>query len=236
MIVYVDLEHDRLRQSPVQWEQSLARRLKHKYRFEDISGEPCLIVRYHRISPALLHELKARAVLVSGCSTDFEHYHENDLAGLRAVFREAAWPTLGFCGGHQLLAQTYGARIDAMGPASTAPTRDGPNPFPEAGYTPGLKEEHGFMPVRVLAPHGLVEGLGAQPVVYESHYWEVKSPPDGFRVYAESGLCAIQIMAPLGEAQPLFGTQFHPEEYDEAHPDGRRLLVNFFRMAGLAAA
>lgn len=99
MIVYVDLEHDRLRQSPVQWEQSLARRLKHKYRF-----------------------------------------------------------------------------------------------------------------------------------------WEVKSPPDGFRVYAESDLCAIQIMAPLGEAQPLFGTQFHPEEYDEAHPDGRRLLVNFFRMAGLAAA
>ncbi|MGH2521696.1 MAG: hypothetical protein ACRDH2_04245, partial [Anaerolineales bacterium] len=68
MIVYVDLEHDSLRlMDPEHWEQVLARRLTAKYRFEEISGEPCLLVRYHRVSPALLREVNARAVLVSGC-------------------------------------------------------------------------------------------------------------------------------------------------------------------------
>jgi len=49
VIVYVDLEHDRLRQFPQQWERSLARRLKHKYRFEELSGDLCLIVRYPHV-------------------------------------------------------------------------------------------------------------------------------------------------------------------------------------------
>lgn len=28
--------------------------------------------------------------------------------------------------------------------------------------------------------------------------------------------------------------QFHPERYTDAHPDGRAILANFFRLAGLA--
>lgn len=31
----------------------------------------------------------------------------------------------------------------------------------------------------------------------------------------------------------LYGTQFHPEAYDEAHLDGKKLLQNFFRLAGV---
>jgi hypothetical protein len=37
MIVYVGLEHDRLQNEPKRWEKSLARRLKHKYRLEELS-------------------------------------------------------------------------------------------------------------------------------------------------------------------------------------------------------
>lgn len=36
-------------------------------------------------------------------------------------------------------------------------------------------------------------------------------------------------------ARPLYGVQFHPERYSEAHPDGMRILANFFRLAGLPA-
>ena len=44
MIVFVDLEHERLRlDHPDLVERSAASRLKVKYRLEDISGEPCLI-------------------------------------------------------------------------------------------------------------------------------------------------------------------------------------------------
>jgi len=229
MIVYVDLEHERFRQAPAQEQESLAGRLKAAYRLEDISGEPCLIVRYPRVSPELLREVGARAVLVSGCSTDFEHYAEADLAGLRAIYRAAAWPTFGFCGGLQLMAQTFGAPIDAMPPLAPGEA----DPY-QGAYAPGVHQERGFMPVRAQR-HPLFDGLSAQPVVYESHYWEVKAPPAGFCVLAESDLCGVQALAAVREQPPMFGTQFHPERYDDAHPDGRRLLENFFTLAGIKA-
>jgi len=223
MIVYVDLEHERLRKDPAHAESSLAECLKIKYRLEGISGQPCLIVRYDRLNPGLLHEHKIRAVLVGGNSTDWEHYSEADLAGLRAVFREAAWPTLGFCGGCQMLAQSYGAEISPLGPLPSG----APDPYTHLRLSPGMKQERGFMPLRVVQPHPLFESLAPLPVVYQSHYWEIKSPPHGFRTFAETDLTAVQMIA--HERLPLYGTQFHPELYDAAHPDGRILLENFFR-------
>ena len=225
----MDLENDRLRQFPQQWEKSLARRLKHKYRFEELAGDLCLIVRYPQISPALLRELQARAVLVSGCDTDFEYYAESDLAGLRAVYREAAWPILGFCAGMQLMAQAHGAVLDALDPEPQTPA---PRPYAESNYRAGMRAERGFLPVRLTQSHPLLAGLPAQPVVFQAHYWEVKTVPAGFQVLAESDVCQRQIL--IHTQQRLFGTQFHPEEYDDAHPDGRPLIENFFRIAGVS--
>ena len=226
MIIYVDLEHERLKAEPGLWEKSLTRRLNHKYRLEELSGDMCLIVRYDRLNPALLREFAppVRAVIISGCYTDFEHYSPESLAGLRAVYREAAWPTLGFCGGCQLLAQTYGAEIGPLGPLPGGVVN------PAAIFDPTMKEERGFMPVAIHTPHLLLEGLGQRPIFFQSHYWEVKAPPPGFQVLAESNLCQIQAL--VHTERPLFGVQFHPEEYDDAHPDGRKLLENFFRIVG----
>lgn len=228
MIVYVDLEHDRLRQFPERWERSLARRLKHKYRFEELSGDLCLIVRYHRVSPALLRELQARAVLVSGCDTDYEYYTKADLAGLQAVYREAAWPTLGLCAGMQLMAQAHGALLAALDPEPEGPAA---RPYTESNYRTGMRDERGFLPVRLTQSHPLVAGLPARPVVFQAHYWEIKTVPAGFQVLAESDVCRRQVL--IHHQQPLFGTQFHPEEYDDAHPDGRRIIENFFEIAGV---
>ena len=85
MIVYVDMEHDKMQSRPLMWEKSLATRLRDKFRLEEISGEPCLIVRYKRVSPGLLDEVGARALVISACYTDFEHYGEESLAGLTAI-------------------------------------------------------------------------------------------------------------------------------------------------------
>lgn len=219
MIIYVDLEHVRLQQQPEQWEKSLARRLKHKYRLEDLSGDLCLIVRYHKVHPDLLRELNTRAVVISGCATDFEHYSEESLAGLRAIYREAAQPILGLCAGHQLMAEAYGAEIGPLGPLAPGEV----DPY-KGAYLPGIKQERGFMPVSLREDHPLFKGL-AQPTFFQSHYWEVKAPPEGFQVLAESDLCQVQAIA--HRDRPLFGVQFHAEEYDEAHPDGRKVLENF---------
>lgn len=223
MIIYVDLEHDRLQQKPKKWRKSLARRLTHKYRLEEISGDLCLIVRYHKVSPALVRELNARAVVVSGCYTDYIHYSDESLAGLRAIYRQAAWPVLGFCAGCQLMAQAYGAEL---GPIGQLPPHT-PDPHPEL-FKPGMQKERGFMPVDIHTPHPLFDGLGQQPVVFQSHYWEVKSVPDGFKPLAQSKLCKVQALAHT--QLPLFGLQFHPEEYDDNHPAGRRIIENFFKI------
>ena len=50
---------------------------------------------------------------------------------------------------------------------------------------------------------------------------------------ADSEACPIQAMRHV--RRPLYGFQFHPERYTEAHPDGRTILANFFRLAGLPA-
>lgn len=227
MIVYVDLEHDCLRQNTELWHKSLASQLKTKFRLEEIAGDLCLIVRYQRLTPALLHQLGVRAVIVSGNYTDWEHYAETDLAGLRAVFREAAWPIFSICGGYQIMAQTYGAEIGPMGPLAAGD----PEPPPEMNYTPGLRQERGFRPVRIVTSHPLFAGLNSEPVIFQSHYWEVKAPPAGFCVLATSDLCGVQVIA--NEGGRLFGTQSHPELYDEVHPDGQKILENFFSLAGI---
>ncbi len=227
MIVFVDIEHPRLKADEAVWQQSLAMRMHIKYRLEDICGQPCLVVRYPHATPAFLRDLGVRAVFVSGNRTDWEHYSQEDLQGLREVFRAAAWPTFGFCGGAQLMAAAFEADLGPLGPQRPGD----PLPPPELDRSPGMRQERGFMPLRVAKLGPLFQGLPADPVFYQSHYWEVKNLPPGFTLYASTDLCALQAFG--SEDRLLFGTQFHPELYDEDHPDGRRLLENFAALAGL---
>jgi GMP synthase-like glutamine amidotransferase len=228
MLLLVDLEHERLRHDdPVGADRTLANRLRVQYRIEEITGESCLTQRYWRVTPALLTELGVRAVLVSGNATEFEHYEPSALTGLRAVMCEAAVPLLAFCGGCQILAQSYGAEIGPIGPAPAgADNQDTNHPFAQ-----GMIQERGFLPVRFVRPHPLFAGLGETPVFLESHYWEVKHPPIGFEVCAATDTCPIQMLA--HREKPLVGVQFHPEYYDDEHPAGRQLIANFFHYAGI---
>lgn len=228
MIVYVDMENDRLRAKPHMWEKSLATRLRDKFRLEEISGEPCLIVRYERVNPRLLDEVRARAVVIGGCYTDFEHYKEESLAGLTAVYQEAARPMLGICAGYELMAEYGGASI---GPMGTLPPGAEEEHAGALGHVPGALQERGYMPVELRDSHPLFAGLGRRPIFFQSHYWEVKERPPGYDVLADSKLCAIQAIA--HSERPLYGVQFHPEAYDEGHLDGRKVLENFFRLAGI---
>jgi GMP synthase (glutamine-hydrolysing) len=125
------------------------------------------------------------------------------------------------------MAQTHGAPIDAMGVLEPG----SPDPFAGTNYPAGMKQERGFMPVRPARPHAWGEGLGQPPVFLESHYWEVKAVPAGFTLLASTDACGVQAIA--DDKRRQYGTQFHPEGYDEAHADGRQLLENFFRIAGV---
>jgi len=239
MIIYVDFEHRRLRQNATLWNHFSAKTLETKYKLEEISGDHCLIVRYNRLTPTLLHELNIAAVVVGGQYTALPHYTKEELAGLRAIFKEAARPTIGLCGGFQVMVQTFGADFGPMEPPESGNADD----FPETPIPPdaaelapqatpqNVRQEQGFMPVRIVQAHPLLRGLGPAPVFYQLHSWEVKTLPDEFLRLAETDLCKVQIVA--HKTAPLFGVQFHPEQYDDTHPGGRKILENFFKVAGV---
>ncbi len=115
MIVLIDNEHA-WGYTQAWGEMLMAARVRIKYRLEDITGEPCLIVRYTHVSPELLQALNVRAVFVSGNGTDADQYSAADQEGLRRVFQAKTWPTFGFCGGFQVMAEAYGAPLERIGP------------------------------------------------------------------------------------------------------------------------
>jgi GMP synthase (glutamine-hydrolysing) len=85
------------------------------------------------------------------------------------------------------------------------------------------------MPLEVLDPAGLLAGLPARATLFQDHEDEVFDLPPDFRVLARTERCEIQAFA--APARRWWGTQFHPERFDAEHPDGGRVLANFFRLA-----
>ncbi len=113
MIVFVDLEHESGRAAD-HGEKLLAARAWITYRLEDISGLPCMLVRYDRLSDTLLDHLDARAIFLSGNSTDPANYDATALAPLFSILRDGERPVFGFCGGMQFIARSLDTPVVAL--------------------------------------------------------------------------------------------------------------------------
>jgi len=136
------------------------------------------------------------------------------LAGVIEVIKKASQPVLGVCGGHQQIALAYGAPVELMGRLE-----------PGEGYE-GAKRERGYFPV-ATSRSGIFKSLPREITVWHSHFDEVKSLPKGFRRTAWNEACPIQAMEHT--ERPVFGVQFHPELFDDGHPDGRTVIENFLK-------
>jgi GMP synthase (glutamine-hydrolysing) len=151
------------------------------------------------------------ALVLSGSYAPWAAHDEGALGRLGEAVRAYDGPVLGICAGMQLQARFGGGTV--------AHVRERP--------------AVGFREVEVLEEDGLLAGLGTRIRVYEHHTDEVADLPDGFRVLARSDACPVEAIA--APERRWWGTQFHPEEADEAHPDGDAVLRNFFALAGLGA-
>ena len=156
--------------------------------------------------------LDARAVVISGSSAPWSAHHPAALARLGDAVSASEAPVLGICAGLQLLAGWAGGEV---------------GPVAERGGSP----ERGYETVEVVEPDGLLEGLGPVATVFQDHEDEVARPPAGARLLARSTACQVQALELAGRR--WWGTQFHPERFDAEHPDGERVLRNFFALAGL---
>lgn len=222
-LLYIDIEHPSQLATADEQAAHHAQRLHEKLLFEQLSGLPCLWLRYHDLfSPHLLAALHPAAVLISGLRSEFSTFDPAALAALLAFIRGWQGPLIGFCGGHQLIAQAHGAAIGPIRPL--APDESDPRPT----FGPGFVKEIGFCTV-MAGPDALFTGLPPALAVYQEHYWQVQNPPAGWQTVAASPLCPVQAMARAGRCQ--YGLQFHPERSDPAHPHGYHILRNFFTLA-----
>src|SRR5690348_3871161 len=109
-------------------------------------------------------------------------------------------PVLGICYGLMLMAHHLGGRVVFTG-----------------------RREYGAGVLHIVNRSELVDGLGKQLDVWNSHGDEVTALPNGFRVVGTTEGC--DFAAVEDAKRKLYGLQFHPEV---AHtPRGKELLQNF---------
>ncbi|HJT67650.1 MAG TPA: gamma-glutamyl-gamma-aminobutyrate hydrolase family protein [Pyrinomonadaceae bacterium] len=180
-----------------------------------IPGVEILTEPFHAVSLERVRSLKPSHIILSGQSHPWDQYTGESLAGVFDVIKRASQPILGVCGGHQQIALAYGSEVGLMERLE-----------PGEGYT-GAKRERGFFPVENTG-EGLFKGLPSIVTVWHSHCDEVKRLPDGFRCTASNETCAIQAMQQKGRR--VYGVQFHPELFDEDHPEGRQIVENFLAL------
>jgi GMP synthase (glutamine-hydrolysing) len=246
MIVLVDMEHEILLQD----DQARAAHddftAQVRRKLEETSGTLCVMKHFREVSRGWLRALGAQAVVIGGNAADWAHYTDDDLSEMMEIIRAEEWPTLGLCGGMQMIARAYGVGTRLLSPLSP----DGADISPQYGSE--QCKEGGYLPVRIAAANPIWQGMADQPVFLFAHYLELEHVPPGFVNLATTDRCAIQLIR--HSEKPIYGAQFHPEGYTStpgdtqnwlveyvypegydgpAHPDGRQLLENFFRLAGV---
>jgi GMP synthase-like glutamine amidotransferase len=173
-------------------------------RVRAIAGDAVGFSHYEEVDPRRLAH--AAAVVLSGSTAAWSSRDPAELDALGDAVRGAKRPTLGICGGMQLLARFAGGTIEL-----------------------GTSVEHGFLPIHVVDRGDLLRDLPESAIVFQDHTDQISVLPDGFRVLASSPECAVQSFA--SPERRWWGTQFHPEESSPEHPHGERVLRTFFELA-----
>ncbi|MDD5520153.1 MAG: gamma-glutamyl-gamma-aminobutyrate hydrolase family protein [Kiritimatiellae bacterium] len=212
-----------IKQGPRSNHQTYLRKLKSTV--EKHSGLPYAVIHYSQLGTNHFGGSSIKALIVTRIDKGIgREYTER----LLALLRETDIPTIGFCGGHQLIARAYGGKEELMRPL--APGEEDPHP----SYKPGYFKEWCFMPVKIVRHDPLFDGLKDQVVVQEFHAFEIKNLPPVFDLLASTDGCRIQAIK--HKTKLMYGTQFHPEDFNAEHPDGERIVSNFFSIVGLRPA
>ena len=205
-----------------------------KLKLEKISGLPCLVQYYADVRPEKVKALGIKAVVFSGYSTGLNEHKLDSFKGIYELAREGQMPMIGFCGGHQLVAELWAAHNDKkltrMGSYPIRKLRKC-EPDHNPAYHPGQFKEWGFYPIRIVRPDPLLDGLPNPFMACEYHMREVKKLPRDFVLLASTK--EVRVQAYRHKTRPIYGTQFHCENYTDYYPLGKKVIENFFKIAGI---
>jgi GMP synthase (glutamine-hydrolysing) len=191
-------------------------------RVQALSGMRVLHFHFTEVTGNDLDRPNVKAILIGGRSKSLSPDRDPQFFSL---IRNTKIPLIGFCGGMQLIGKALGGKVERM-----RKLRDGeadPNPK----YHPGMFKEWGFLPVKITHRDPLFESLPDELLVREAHVAHMVQVPADFEVLAATAECPVEAIK--HRRRLLYGTQFHPEAYDDDHPHGRIILQNFLRLAGI---
>ena len=194
-----------------------------------------------------VEEFRPDAIVLSGTLRDFDYYNPTILEGFREFIRKTKIPTLGICGGHQLIGLSFGAHVVTLSNQEQHEQRE------------NRQIEYQYRFIRITAPEDpIFRGIneprsgpwqdytkeGRILRVWQNHGLQLDRVPEGFERLATSYLCRNQMMVKRGEGQLIYTVQFHLEksfedwhrsrtrwEHQNESRDGRILFENFLRLA-----
>jgi GMP synthase (glutamine-hydrolysing) len=193
-------------------------------------------------------EFKPQAIVLSGTLRDFDYYNPALLEGFGRFVRATKTPTLGICGGHQMIGLGFGARVVTLDNREQHENRV-TRPF-----------EYQYRFIRIVDPSDpIFEGIDDRESgiwqdytieacilrVWQNHGLQLDRVPEGFKLLATAYFCRNQMMVKRAEGQLIYTVQYHLEKSFEdwdrrratrwEHPnesrDGRVIFENFLRLA-----
>jgi GMP synthase-like glutamine amidotransferase len=205
-----------------------------KRRFEKIAGCPVVSLHYSEVSPDSVARIGPKAIFITGFGYTFAEIPVPDLYGLNDLLHTTEIPVYGACGGHQLIAFCFNKNLRKVKQLRDEPIRrlrPDETVYGPISYAPHHYVARGFQVVEIVRRDPIFRGLGTKFRVEEAHYCEVKQLPPDFELLATSPECRIEMMR--HKTRPIYGAQFHAENWGPPYLDGQKIFTNFFRIAGL---
>ena len=190
-------------------------------------------------------EFRPQAIVLSGTLRDFDYYNPAYLENFRSFIRETRIPVLGICGGHQLVGQSFGARVVTLDNMEQHERRV------------NRSYEYQYRFIRITEPDDpIFDGIndantgvwqdytteGRILRVWQNHGLQLDHVPEGFQLLATAYLCRNQMMVKRNGGQLIYTVQFHLEksfedwnknrtrwEHQNESRDGRIIFENFLK-------